>query len=126
MHLNEDIEATDKEAIKKQKESANHLQKVLLAIYRNIQMQNKNEKVVKHSNIYLIGAYKYGIKDGNIWTDVIVPDRLIIDAEATCQEDIAYVGERIIKTAKEWVALFPEKEAEIYKLVSGEKLTRIE
>ena len=125
VHLNDDAEST-KEAREKQKKSASHLQKVLLAIYRNIKMQQKNEKVIKHSNIYLIGAYKYGIKDGNIWTDTIVPDRLIIDADATCQDDLEYVGERIIKSAKQWISIFPDKDEEIKDLVNGDLLTRIE
>lgn len=125
VHLNDDAEST-KEARAKQKKSASHLQKVLLAIYRNIKMQQKNEKVIKHSNIFLIGAYKYGIKDGNIWTDTIVPDRLIIDADATCQDDLEYIGERIIKSAKEWISIFSEKEEAIKTLVNGDLLTRIE
>jgi len=126
VHLNEDVKAEDKEKNEKIKKSSQHLQKVLLAMYRYVNMQAKNEKVVKHSFIYLIGFYKYGIKDGMIWTDTILPDRIILDPYATCIDEAEFIGEIMVKSARQWAELFPDKKKEIMAEVAGEEFTRIQ
>lgn len=125
VHLNEDVKADDKEKNEKIKKSSQHLQKVLLAMYRHANMQAKNEKVVKHSFIYLIGFYKYGIKDGVIWTDTIIPDRIYLDPYATCMDEVEYVGEKIVKSARQWAEIFPDKKKEIMAEVNGDEYTRL-
>lgn len=125
VHLNEDVKAEDKEKNEKIKKSSQHLQKVLLAMYRYVNMQAKNEKVVKHSFIYLIGFYKYGIKDGVIWTDTIIPDRIYIDPYATCMDEVEYIGEKMVKSARQWAEIFPDKKKEILAEVNGDEYTRL-
>lgn len=125
VHLNEDIKEEDKQKAEKIKKSSQHLQKVLLAMYRYVNMQAKNEKIVKHSFIYLIGFYKYGIKDGMIWTDTILPDRIILDPYATNMDEAEFIGEIMVKSARQWAEIFPEKKKKIYELVGGDEYTRI-
>jgi hypothetical protein len=54
-------------------------------------MQQKYEKMYRQHQIYRIGMIKYGISDDLIFTDIILPPRLLLDSEATSMEDSEFI-----------------------------------
>jgi len=50
---------------------------------------------------------------------MILPSRLLIDSEATSDDDSEFIGEKIVDTAKNLVKRFPKKKKEIENEVSG-------
>ncbi len=104
-------------------------QKILLAIYEDQKLQQKFEKMYRQHQIYRIGMIKYGISDDQIFADVILPPRLMLDSEATTIEDSEFIWEKIVDTAKNIINKYPDKEKEISQKVQGKlwtKLTYIE
>jgi len=115
----------DKDSKNKVRDQAIQTQKLLLALYEKLKLQRKFEKIVRQHNIYRIGIVKYWIKDDEIFTEVILPSRILIDSEATTMEDSEFIGEKIVSTAKALIERFPDKESEISKEVQGKLWTKI-
>lgn len=78
----------------------------------------------KHMPALLIAAKKYRWdatknKKGDVVEDVIYPEHLLLDHTAVTSnpDEMIYIIHYVEKTAKEWVMLFPNKEAEIKEQV---------
>ena len=115
----------NKESKEKIRTQSIQTQKLLLALYQKLNLQRKFEKIIRQHNIYRIGIMKYWIKDGKIFTEAILPSRLLIDSEATCIEDSEFIGEKIVDTAKNLVKRFPKKKTAIESEVNGKMWTKL-
>ncbi len=92
------------------KKYANEHQKILTALYKKLGMQRKTEILVRHGQIYRVGVVKYGIHDGRITTDFVVPTNLYLDPNASSIEDSSFIGERVKITAAELIEYYPKHE----------------
>lgn len=113
---------TKKEAIRNQ---AIKTQKILLAIYEDQKLQQKYEKMYRQHQIYRIGMIKYWIEDDQIFADVVLPPRLLLDSEATSIEDSEFIGQKIVDTARNIINKYPDKESAISAEVQGKLWTKI-
>jgi len=111
-----------KEAIRDQ---AIKTQKILLAVYEDQKLQQKYEKMVRQQQIYRIGMIKYGMSDDQIFADVKLPSRLLLDSEAIWMEDSEFIWDKIVDTAKNIIKKYPDKESEISQEVQGKLWTKI-
>lgn len=100
-------------------------QKLLLAIYQDQDLQRKFEKIIRQHQIYRIGIMKYWIKDDKIFTETILPSRILIDSEATSMDDSEFIGEKIVITAIELSKKFPKNKSEISAEVNGKMWTKL-
>lgn len=88
-------------------------------------LRSKLTLVTRHWSIYFLGVMKHGWdnKIGDIKSDVIDPQCLILDPEATIDSygdyDGAYIGERKTCTARELIELFPKHKVYITIMVDG-------
>lgn len=108
------------------KEYATIHQKVLTALYKQQGMQRKTEIIARHNQIYKLGVLKYGIKDGKITTDYVIPTNLILDPNASTIEDSEFIGERIKTTANSLAEFYPKHKEYISKMVGGKMGTAVE
>lgn len=115
----------NKESKEKIRDQAIQTQKLLLALYEKLKLQRKFEKIVRQHQIYRIWIVKYWIKDDEIFTEAILPSRILIDSEATTIEDSEFIGEKIVSTAKVLIERFPDKESEISWEVQGKLWTKL-
>ena len=113
---------TNKEKIRKQ---AIQTQKLLLALYKDQDLQRKFEKMIRQSNIYRIWMMKYWIADDKIFAEAILPSRLLLDSEAVSNDDSEFIWEKIVDTAKNLANKYPDKKEEIKEEVSGKMWTKI-
>lgn len=119
----------EKQSKQKRRTNAIQMQKLLLAIFQDQKLQRKFEKIVRQHQIYRIWMFKYGIKDDKIFTEAILPSRLLMDSEATTMEDSEFIWEQIVITATKLIERYPDKESEISTEVNWKlwtKLTYIE
>lgn len=108
------------------KEYATIHQKVITALYRRMWMQRKLEILVRHNQIYKLGVLKYGIKDGKITTDFVIPTNIILDPNASTIEDSEFIGERIKTTASQLIEYYPKHKKFISDSVGGKLWTAVE
>lgn len=109
----------------KLREQAIKNQKILLAIYRDQKLQAKFEKLIRQHQIYKTAWFKYGIKDGKIFANVVLPTRLLLDSEATCVDEMSFIWEKVVSTAWELAEKYPNKADIIYSKVQQKKGTKI-
>lgn len=90
-------------------------------------LRQKLKRVVKHGQIFFIGAvhHFWNAKKNNIDMRVVFPQELFFDKDGTIDETGDYegkfLGERCTKTASEVIEMFPKKKAYISMMVA-EKL----
>jgi hypothetical protein len=94
-------------------------------------LRRKLTLMTRHWSIYFLGAMKHGWDDEikDIKTDVIDPQRLILDPDSTIDSygdyDGHYIGERKTCTADKLCELFPKHKAYITVLVNGKMGTDV-
>lgn len=110
----------------KSEDLANNHQKLLRAIYESKDVQWIVEKVVLHNLIYWIWIIFYWLKDWDIFTTYIHPEKLLIDMEATCIDDAQFIWIKNSDTAENLIAKFPAKERYIKDKVDWKLWTKLE
>jgi len=90
-------------------------QKLLTWIYteKSLKLQQKLEKVIRQSNLYKSAFLKYWLKDGKIFVDYVLPDKLYIDNTVYTLADSVFVWEDILLEAWELLEKYPESEIQI-------------
>lgn len=101
------------------------LEKILLWHYDHLAMKPKLEKVYKHSQIWKLWAMQYWIKNKKIFTDYIIPARLILDPWATCAEDSEFLGKEFFMTWAEIIKKWADKEKEVVVDLDTRMWTRV-
>lgn len=100
-----------------------------------LRIKKRLKKVTRHWIIYLQGVIKVGwsMKNNDISSPVIHPTKLVLDPDATIDDDLNYsgyyIGEYMEAPASELAQRFPEKKEEIMKEAqgkSGSSITYIE
>lgn len=88
-------------------------------------LRRKLTLMTRHWSIYFLGVIKHGWDEriGDIQSDVIDPQKLILDPEGTvdCYGDFdgEYIGERKTCTARELIELFPKHKDYIVVMAEG-------
>lgn len=94
-------------------------------------MKLKLKKVTRYWALYLLGAVEIGwsVNENDIHTQVLRPQRLILDPTGTIDEsmqyDGEYIGKYISETASKIVKRFPDKKDLIEKAVEKKMGTKI-
>lgn len=119
--------AQGKEKAKKEqiRSQAIKTQKILIAIYEDQKLQQKYEKMVRQHQLYRIWMIKYWIDNDQIFADVVLPPRLLLDSEAVSMEDSEFIWQKIVDTARNLINKYPDKEDEISGKVQGKLWTKI-
>ena len=100
-------------------------QKILTHSYDKIWMQKKMEIELRQWYIYLNGFLKVGIKDWKIFTEPVLPERILVNKYNT--ELCDWVWEIIVDfTATDLIQKFPDKKAEIKSIAWKDLWTRLE
>jgi len=115
----------DKKKKEKIREQSIKTQKILLATYEDQKLQQKYEKLIRQHQIYRIGMVKYWISDDKIFTNIVLPPRLILDSEAVDMNDSEFIWEKIVDTAANLIKKYPDSESEIRNEVQGKTWTKI-
>lgn len=118
-------EANDTDA---SRQLAHDLQYVLLGLYDDLYLKAKFSMVARHLLTgYRIGVLKYrfdpnigkirpdGTRSGMIVVEVVRPQRVVFEQEASDPDNIPLIAEYMTATIEELVHKFPEKKEDIFK-----------
>lgn len=108
------------------KENAKNIGDVLLAKYEDQYLKTKFMGVTRHLTMGMrLGVMKYrwnndigiltkdGDRTGDCWTDLLQPDKVVLEAGADDPEDVPFVGEYLNDTADGLMYRFGSKKSEI-------------
>lgn len=108
------------------RENAKNIQNVLLAKYEDQYLKTKFMEVTRHLVMGMrLGVMKYrwnneiglltkdGDRTGDCWTDVLQPEKVVLDAEADNPEDVPFIGEYLNDTAEGLMYRFGDKKDQI-------------
>lgn len=118
-------DSEDKVKTEESKFISNCVQDILKKLYDDSQVQKLNEQNSINRYIYKIGLLRYGLKDGKLFTRVIIPRDCIFDEWAKQFKDSLYIGEQVNYSAEELVVMFPDKKDDIIKEIKGKQNSRI-
>jgi len=101
---------------------------VLLSLYEDLNIKAKLGVIARHLMIgKRVGVLKYryepnkgrlradGTREGKICADVVRPEKIVFEVEASDPNDISLVAEYLTTTIEKLVIKFPKKKDEIYK-----------
>ena len=110
---------------------ADRVEKMLIYQSDRLRIKLRIKRVARYWALYLLGVAKIGwsIKDNNISVSVLRPQKLILDPNATINDDMEYTGEFIgeykSEPAYSLINRFPKKKKEIEEEVQGELGTKV-
>lgn len=111
---------------------ANTTEKMLshIASLPHVRLKMSLRQAARHNQLYFLGAIKTGWSetDSDISAEVVRPQRLILDPDATVKNaryDGSFLGIYCDSTASDMVLRFPKKKKEIEKIADGKMGTKL-
>jgi hypothetical protein len=106
---------------------ASKTQRYLTIKWNNEKMITKYEDWIRHANIYRLGVFKlrYNNKKDDYDIKVVRPQRIIIDKDATDEDDAKFIAEYKDDTIKDLIDMFPKAKEKLIKAYGKELGTTV-